>query len=49
MKETQLIQSVYTYDIAADKKIAELKTVDELKKQIKQWRADWLDMMGGAP
>ena len=49
MKETQLIQSVYAYDIAADQKISEIKTVDELKAQIKQWRADWLDMMGELP
>lgn len=49
MKNTQLIQSVYAYDIAADQRIAEIKSAEELKEQTIQWRADWLDMMGGLP
>ncbi len=44
-----LVQEIARYDREADDAVLKIKTSAELQKKQKEWKALWLDMLGGMP
>ena len=45
----KLLQNVYRHDLEIDQSLLEIKTLPELEKKQQDWKALWLDMLGGLP